>query len=162
MEPIVLSVSDENIFYELSSKKQNGTDRSDNRHIIYPTHFKYIFEDPEETIPSSAEPISDINEDDSVENVIVLNFNESHKLLKVELLSENAELLSFKLNKNLNSLTKLEDSQNEDSNQVLDIELDVVSNFRNIDSLTDDLPLDKLIKLYNVQNDQIQKITDSI
>ncbi|SMN20314.1 similar to Saccharomyces cerevisiae YDR022C CIS1 Autophagy-specific protein required for autophagosome formation [Maudiozyma saulgeensis] len=162
MEPVVLSVFDKNIFYELSNKKSTGAEQSNSRHVVFPTHFKYIFDDPEETIISSTEPVSDINDDEGIENVIVLNLDESYNLLKVELLSENVELLSFKQNKNQSSLTKLDEPQDDSSMKVYDIELDVVSNFKDVDSLTDNLSLDELIKLFNVQNDQIQKITNSI
>ena len=165
MQPVILSVEDKNIEYQINDSKSQGSDLFDNRNITFPTNIKYIFNDPGSISSSSAllDPIMNANEDENIEHIIILNFDGSYKLTNAELLSEDIELLSFKQHDRSTSLSANDDmDKDEETSNNFDIELEVVSNFKTIDNIPDDMSLDDLIKLYNIQNEQIRTIAESL
>ena len=161
MLPVILSVEDKNIQFQFHDSKSQGSDLFDNRNVAFPTNIKYIFNDSGVTNLSSVSlhPIINANEDENIEHIIILNLDSSYRLTNAELLSEDIELLSFRQNGAPTSLSMNED---EETSNNFDIELEVVSSFKTIDSIPDDMSLNDLVKLYNKHNEQIRPITDSI
>lgn len=147
MQPLTLTVYDRNVRHTLSENNRSNSQRTPDggSHAIFPTNFHYIFEDDDETEETHA--------DGSVENVIILHMEEAGTLSYAELISDQYELLSFN-NGTPGPVT--------DGTQNQDIELDVVSQFSDLSPLVRDLPLAELIKLYTIQNEQLQTISNSM
>lgn len=163
MQPVILSVEDKNIQFQIRDTKSWDSYSFDNRNITFLTNVKYIFDESGITNSSPAIVDSAINaiEDGNMEHVIILNFDSSYKLTSAELLGEGVELLSFKQNSTPEP-TNLHESNNEEISNDFDIELEVVSSFKAVDDIPDEMSLDDMIKLFNVQNEQIRAIADSI
>ncbi|EJS44302.1 cis1p [Saccharomyces arboricola H-6] len=193
---ITVTVYDKNVKHRLEENVKNkkslskndpltynseakGIDGSD--YAMFPTSIKYIFEDnDEESIDSSdAALTAGIDKDeDELENVIIVQLDESGTLEDITLISDQYELLSHRT-----TSLRLEENQlktfvphgvskvNEDGEEAggsdklgldLDIELDVISQFCDISPLLQELSLNDLIKLYVTQNEQLQLISNSI
>ncbi|QHS72244.1 Atg31p [Saccharomyces paradoxus] len=164
--------------YNNESKSTDGSD-----YAMFPTNVRYIFEDNNDEIVDSSDAAltAGIDKDeDELENVIIVQLDESGSLEDITLISDQYELLSHRTN-NLS----LEENQmrtfashsndfksNDDGEELsvdsgklgmdLDIELDVISQFCDLSPLLRDLSLNDLIKLYVTQNEQLQMISNSI
>lgn len=149
MQPLTLTVYDRNVKHTLSESNRSNSQRTPDggSHAIFPTNFHYIFEDDDEQ--------EELNTDGSVENVIILHMEENGALSHAELISDQYEMLSF-------NTVIAGPGPEESQNQNQDIELEVVSQFSDLSPLVRDLPLVELIKLYTIQNDQLQTISNSM
>ncbi|CAI4057892.1 hypothetical protein SKDZ_04G2510 [Saccharomyces kudriavzevii ZP591] len=161
------------------NNESKGIDGSD--YAMFPTNIKYLFEDNDDVDSSDTALTAGINQDeDELENVIIVQLDESGSLEDITVISDQYELLSHRTN----SLS-LEENQiktlashdgdcksNNDGEEVsigsdklgmdLDIELDVISQFCDLSALLRDSSLDELIRLYVTQNEQLQMISQSI
>ena len=81
--------------------------------------------------------------------------NESLIVENIELISDEYELLHFESKEVINK---------EDTKSIsnVDIEIDVLSKFKDLSYKTKDLSLGKMIQIYKIQNEQIQTIMSSI
>ncbi|KAG0668782.1 hypothetical protein C6P45_004384 [Maudiozyma exigua] len=163
MQPVILSVEDKNIQFQIRDSKNWDSYSFDNKNITFPTNIKYIFDESGLTNSSPAIVDSGINasDDGNMEHVIILNFDSSYKLISAELHGEGVELLSFKQNSTPEP-TSLNESNNEEISNEFDVELEVVSSFKAVDNIPEEMPLDDMIKLFDIQNEQIRAIADSI
>lgn len=147
MEPLTITVYDRNVKYMLGDGSQSSSHRTPdaNSHAIFPTNIKYVFEDDDASVTGMGS-----ENDENVENVLVVNLDESGALDGVELISDRLQILSYK-------------GVSSGNDQVInDIELEVVSEFADLSNLVHDLPLDELIRLYVIQNEQMQTISNSM
>lgn len=171
MIPITLTVYDKNIAADETILRNTIDIESHTRSLnptttentSFPSNIKYIFE--EEPDPPHEETF-DVPENDCIENVIVVNLDDTHDVKSVELLSDNFELLSFykeNASEDEQGLTGTDPNTQGDMNQPgqVCIGLDVLSKFKHSESL-EKLPLKELITLYNMQNEQMQKLSNSI
>lgn len=145
MQPLTLTLYDRNVRHLLNDGNQSSSYRTPDgeSEAIFPTNFHYIFEDDED----------DQEELESIENVVILHLEESGVLAHAELISDHYELLSY---------SRTTSGLASDDNQSQDFELEVVSQFSDLSSLVHDLPLTELIRLYTIQNEQLQIISDSM
>lgn len=148
MQPLTLTLYDRNVRQLLTEGNQSSSYRTPDGETgsIFPTHFHYIFEDDEDER-------EELETDGSIENIIILHLEESGALVHAELISDNFELLSY--NRTISA-----PGSDESPNQ--DFELEVVSQFGDLSPLVHDLPLADLIKLYTIQNEQLQIISYSM
>ena len=147
MQPLTITVYDRNVRHMLSDGNQSSSHYTPdgNSHAMFPTNIRYVFEDDDTNLT----PIESEN-DDGIENVIIVKLEESGTLSGVELISDQFEMLSYK-------------GGTSGSDQMVDdVELEVVSRFTALSHLVDDLPLDELIRLYIIQNEQMQTISNSM
>ncbi|CAR25587.1 hypothetical protein ZYGR_0A01520 [Zygosaccharomyces rouxii] len=147
MHPLTITVYDRNVRHMLSDDNQSSSHHTPdgNSHAMFPTNIKYVFEDDDTSLaPTESE------NDDGIENMIIVNLEESGTLSGVELISDQFEMLSYK------GVTSGNDPM------VDDVELEVVSQFTDLSNLVHDLPLDELIRLYVIQNEQMQTISNSM
>lgn len=147
MDPLTITVYDRNVKHMLGDSSQSNSHRTPdaNSHAMFPTNIKYVFEDDDEILTTV-----DAANNESVENILILNLDDSGALEGVELISDHFQILSYK------------GVANGNNNVVDDIELEVVSEFADLSVLARDLPLDELIKLYVIQNEQMQTISNSM
>lgn len=152
MQPLTLTVYDRNVRYLLNDGNQSSSYRTPEgcSHAIFPTNMHYIFESDEDEQEEN-------DADDSIENFIILHMEETGALNYAELISDHYELLSY--NKGISG-TGGEESALESQNQ--DFELEVVSQFCDLTPFVHDLPLSELIRLYTIQNEQLQTISNSM
>lgn len=147
LRPLTFTVYDRNVRHMLSYGNESSSHYTPdgNSHAMFPTNIKYVFEDDD----TSLTPVESEN-DDGIENIILVNLEESGTLSGVELISDQFEMLSYK------GVT------NGNDQMIDDVELEVVSQFTDLSHLVHDLPLDELIKLYMIQNEQMQTISNSM
>ncbi|AQZ16050.1 CIS1 (YDR022C) [Zygosaccharomyces parabailii] len=147
MDPLTIIVYDRNVKHTLGDSSQSTSHRTPdaNSHAMFPTNIKYVFEDDDAILT-----IVDAENNESVENILILNLDDSGALEGVELISDHFQILSYKGIANGNDQV------------VDDVELEVVSEFADLSVLARDLPLDELIKLYVIQNEQMQTISNSM
>ncbi|CDH10302.1 related to Autophagy-related protein 31 [Zygosaccharomyces bailii ISA1307] len=131
----------------LGDSSQSNSHRTPdaNSHAMFPTNIEYVFEDDDAILTGV-----DAANNESVENILILNLDDSGALEGVELISDHFQILSYK------------GVANGNNHIVDDIELEVVSEFADLSVLARDLPLDELIKLYVIQNEQMQTISNSM
>lgn len=165
IEVPIVAVHDKNVYNMLDNKGSSDNmidhtelnDITTDNKIMFPTKIRYIFEDDERNNLVK----NDEKENNSdIENVILIDLDSSNYLENVMLLSDKFELLSFKENKTqqLNNIG----NNGEFSNLRNAIELNVVSQFRDLSNVTNDLSLSELIKIYAIQNQQIETLFNSI
>ncbi|CCK71549.1 Atg31p KNAG_0H01360 [Huiozyma naganishii CBS 8797] len=155
MDPITLCVNDKNVCQALSPQNQSWKDslsesptyRQSIGKSMFPTNIKYIF-DGEEIC----------NKEDDAENVIILEMSEGGQVESVEMISDDFELLRFKNN----GENPLLDTTVQGNKLNIDLELDVVSKFRELSEITADLSLEELVNVYKIQNEQLRSIYNSI
>lgn len=147
MDPLTIIVYDRNVKHTLGDSSQSTSHRTPdaNSHAMFPTNIKYVFEDDDALLTTV-----DAENNESVENILILNLDDSGALEGVELISDHFQILSYKGIANGNDQV------------VDDVELEVVSEFADLSVLARDLPLDELIKLYVIQNEQMQTISNSM
>lgn len=147
MDALDITVYDKNVRYLLNDGNQSNSHRTPDGGLnaMFPTNVKYIFED-------DADAVGEAIADETIENVIIVHIQESGALDDVELISDQYELLNFRKG-NVGTST---------SEESLDIELDVLSQFCDLSTMVSDLPLGDLIRLYTIQNEQLQTISNSI
>lgn len=172
MEPIIVTVYDKNIASDQTvlQKAIEDENRNDSlnpaliENASFPTNIKYIFEDSANTTTDTE---FEIPQDDYIENVIVVNLDSSYNLEHVELVSDNFELLSFRKDtteeeqKPNTPIPETSFNQNITVPDQLCVDLEVLSKFKSNEEF-ENLPLDKLIRLYNIQNEQMRQISNSI
>lgn len=148
MQPLTLTLYDKNVRHMLNDGNQSSSYRTPDgeSNAIFPTNFHYIFEDDEDDQ-------EELDTDESIENIVILHLEENGALVHAELISDHLELLSY--NKTISS-------SGNDDNQKQDFELEIVSQFSDLSPLVHDLPLAELIRLYTIQNEQLQIISDSM
>lgn len=153
MDPLTITVYDRNVRYMLNDGNQSSGYRTPDgsTHAMFPTNMKYIFENDDDGDEQEADT------DEGIENVIIVHLEQSGALTSVQLISDRFELLSYK--RGIAS-TINEDKEKENRDQ--DVELDVVSQFCDLSPYVHDLPLDELIRLYTIQNEQMQIISNSM
>lgn len=107
---------------------------------MFPNRIKYIFEDD----------IEENNEEEGTDydNVFIINMDEDHKVEDVVLISDQYQLLSYT------------PKQGDKTGDELDIQ--VISKFKDLLKTTKSLSLSKLIDIYNIQNKQLFSLCDSI
>ncbi|CAI4055053.1 hypothetical protein N7582_000234 [Saccharomyces uvarum] len=163
------------------NNESKGADGSD--YAMFPTNIKYLFEDDEgdtADLGGTALTAGIDKEEDELENVIIVQLNESGSLEDVTLVSDQYELLSHRASSpslEENQLRTLvshssDDKLNDDGEGVsidsdklgmdLDLELEVISQFRDLSPFVRELSLNDLIKLYVTQNEQLQMVSNSI
>ncbi|SJM83270.1 related to Autophagy-related protein 31 [Zygosaccharomyces bailii] len=147
MDPLTIIVYDRNVKHTLGDSSPSTSHRTPdaNSHAMFPTNIKYVFEDDDALLTTV-----DAENNESVENILILNLDDSGALEGVELISDHFQILSYKGIANGNDQV------------VDDVELEVVSEFADLSVLARDLPLDELIKLYVIQNEQMQTISNSM
>ncbi|AQZ17677.1 CIS1 (YDR022C) [Zygosaccharomyces parabailii] len=147
MDPLTITVYDRNVKHMLGDSSQSNSHRTPdaNSHAMFPTNIEYVFEDDDAILTGV-----DAANNESVENILILNLDDSGALEGVELISDHFQILSYK------------GVANGNNHIVDDIELEVVSEFADLSVLARDLPLDELIKLYVIQNEQMQTISNSM
>ncbi|EDO19260.1 hypothetical protein Kpol_1036p2 [Vanderwaltozyma polyspora DSM 70294] len=155
-----ITVYDKNVYYLLSSRDFSNEpgpagifDNLGPGKSMFPTKIKYIFEDDDDQSIES-------NEENGIDNVIIIDLDNNHSLENVTLLSDGYELLSFKENK---LPTPGERSDKQELKDICnEIEIDVISQFRDLSKVSKNLSLDDLIKIYALQNEQIRTISDTL
>lgn len=148
VQPLTITVYDRNVRHMLSDGNESSSHHTPdgNSHAMFPTNIRYVFEDDDTGLTAL-----ESENDDAIENMIIVNLEDSGDLSEVELISDQFEMLSYK---GMSSGT---------NDQITDdIELEVVSRFADLSDLVQDLPLDELIKLYVIQNEQMQTISNSM
>lgn len=151
MEPITLTVIDENVSFLLNSDESHGSWKETNSgKVMFPTNIQYIFE-------NDATPNNGTNGGDTdIENIIIIDLDESLSIEDIELISDKYEMLSYRKNEMVDA------GKQDDEPSGLDIEIDVLSKFKALTSSTNELSLEKLIELYNTQNEQLEQLSRSI
>ncbi|CAI4037912.1 hypothetical protein SMKI_04G2480 [Saccharomyces mikatae IFO 1815] len=172
-----LSKNDQSV-YNNESKGGDGSD-----YAMFPTNIRYIFEDNDDEVVNSSDAALTAGIDkteDELENVIIIQLDESGSLEDITLISDQYELLSHRTNSLSLEENKMRTNgshgdvykSNDDGEGLgvggdkfgmdMDIELDVISQFCDLSPLLGEISLDDLIKLYVTQNDQLQMISNSI
>ncbi|CAI7067209.1 ATV_collapsed_G0008800.mRNA.1.CDS.1 [Saccharomyces cerevisiae] len=194
---VTVTVYDKNVKYRLEENIKNNkgpsnddqpaynnesksTDRSD--YAMFPTNIKYIFEDNNDELVDSSDAALTAGIDkvgDELENVIIVQLDESGSLEDITLISDQYELLSHRTNSlsleenQMRTLSSHGDDKSNDEEEELsvdsdrfrvdsDIELDVISQFCDLSPFLRDLSLNDLIKLYVTQNEQLQMLSNSV
>ena len=171
MEPFFVSVMDNNVEHHFNEGDtisdcgkdskidfQNTSDQlSCNAKCMFPNKIKYIFDDDlvERGNNSVEGDIILDDEDLDYENIIIIDMDENHHVLNLNLISDKYQLLKYDIVGDAEDRKSLEKSYKE-------INIEVVSKFRNLSNVAKDLPLNKLIDIYNIQNTQLQSLYDSI
>ncbi|CCC67602.1 hypothetical protein NCAS_0A10440 [Naumovozyma castellii] len=157
---LTLIVREKNIYHTIVKDKESQYSSSSNPEcatdVTFPTNIKYIFEDDEEHEKVIGLDTTSLGSSkDTIENVIVVQLDENGAFEDVDLISENYILLD---------VIKSEDTVDENKNisRNHDIELQVLSKFRDLSPIANDLPLDDMISLYRIQNEQIETICNSL
>lgn len=161
-----------------STDDQNSSKPTINHsQCMFPNKIKYIFEDDddeygEDKIDEQSVENDEIAEDNRhFENAIIINMDENYHIENVHLISDHYQLLNFSTNeikripeKGRESLTEPNnnDEMQKSSINDKDLVIDVISTFKDLNKYTKDLPLDKLIDIYKIQNKQLSTLYDSI
>lgn len=177
MEPLCISVNDNNAEFLLKREKMDPSKAQDaipldnaitNSRSMFPNRIKYIFDDDIEeeqeqvidegeetgTTGNSKDALLKKHNDSTYENAIVVNMNGDYQIEDVHLFSDKYHLLGFK------SSTQESIQGTEKFNNVLDIE--VISKFKDLSKYMKDVPLTKLIDIYDTQNKQLASLCGSI
>mgnify|MGYP003276762903 FL=1 len=169
--------NDDQPAYNNESKSTDGSD-----YAMFPTNIKYIFEDNNDELVDSSDAALTAGIDkvgDELENVIIVQLDDSGSLEDITLISDQYELLSHRTNSlsleenQMRTLSSHGDDKSNDEEEELsvdsdrfrvdsDIELDVISQFCDLSPFLRDLSLNDLIKLYVTQNEQLQMLSNSV
>lgn len=154
MDPISISICDNNIEYLINKDDNkidsNGSTKSSleapledgysTSKAMFPNRTKYIFEDDVEG--------SNNEEEVDYENVFIINMNEDHIVEDVNLISDQYQLLQF--------------TPKQDAKTGNELDIEVISKFKDLSKHTKNMSLSKLINIYNIQNKQLASLLDSI
>lgn len=170
MEPFFVSVLDKNVEHlfngdaisdyekDLKVAFQKTWDQSGcNGKYMFPNRIKYIFDD--DLVDSGKNNVEGVvvptDESSDYENIIIIDMDENYRVVDLSLISDKYQLLKYNIVGDTEDRKHLETSYNE-------VNVEVVSKFKNLSSIARDLPLNKLIDIYNIQNTQLQSLYESI
>lgn len=154
MDPICISIHDNNVEYLLNkdNNKSSGKgttnlplevpsdDGPSSTRAMFPNRIKYIFEDDLEE--------HEDEEGVDYDNVFIVNMDQDHKVEDVILVSDQYQLLNYTL------------KQGDKTGDELDVQ--VISKFKDLSKTAKNTSLSKLIDIYNIQNKQLVSLCDSI
>ncbi|SCU91641.1 LAFA_0F04962g1_1 [Lachancea sp. 'fantastica'] len=137
MEPCIVTVLDCNVKHG-SIGPVTGAPHPDHETtaMMFPTNVKYVFEDDED--------LEVEHEGDGIENVVVVETNAELEVTHVELISDRFKQLSWETT---------EDDPHE-------LHLRVMSRFEPLEN--EDLPLEELIRVYKIRNDQLHSLFNTL
>lgn len=170
MEPLFVSVVDNNVEYLFSEDSINDSDEDSKissqsildhtgckSKYMFPNRIKYIFEDDLEDSGRNNPKDIVIHDDEAsaYENIIIVDMDEYYQVEKLKLISDKFQLLGFESVGGIND-------ENSVKNLYKEVNIEVVSKFKDLSNISKELPLNKLINIYNIQNKQLQSLYDSI
>ncbi|CUS21596.1 LAQU0S03e06238g1_1 [Lachancea quebecensis] len=136
VEPFTVTVVDRNVKHQIENGAgEEGHPDHELQGVMFATNVKYIFEDDEEPLPEQEDP--------AIENVVIIEADESLRVTQVELISDQFKQLGFEVH---------------DGNEV---SIDALSRFETPRQLGS-LPLEKLVQLYKLQNDQLHSLFNTL
>ncbi|CCE65666.1 hypothetical protein TPHA_0M00910 [Tetrapisispora phaffii CBS 4417] len=157
----VITVLDTNISHIIKNGGQHKAEETSlnlfkghnhlNKALSFPTNIRYIFEDDDNELEINN--LKGTIDELDIENIIVIDLDTDNSLQKVQLISDKYELLSYKEKSCNENSTNPKISEKE-------IELKVLSQFKEFEHIPEQYSLEDLIKLYAIQNEQIEELID--
>ncbi|SCU93779.1 LAME_0F04962g1_1 [Lachancea meyersii CBS 8951] len=139
MDPFIITAVDCNVKHEVMAMNGDGGRHPDHETtaMTFPTNVKYVFEDDED--------LSVDHEDEEIGNVVVVETNANLEVTHVELISDRFKQLSWE--------TAQDDNQ--------ELHMRVISRFEPLLE-ADDLPLEKLMEIYQKRNEQLNNLFNTL
>nr|4P1W_B Chain B, Atg31 [Lachancea thermotolerans CBS 6340]4P1W_E Chain E, Atg31 [Lachancea thermotolerans CBS 6340]5JHF_B Chain B, KLTH0C07942p [Lachancea thermotolerans CBS 6340]5JHF_E Chain E, KLTH0C07942p [Lachancea thermotolerans CBS 6340] len=136
LEPFTVTVVDRNVKHQVEGEpEEEGHPDHEVQGVMFATNVKYIFEDDQELLPEQEDP--------AIENVVIIEADESLRVTQVELISDQFKQVGYEVR---------------DGNEVC---IDALSRFETPRQLGN-LPLEKLVQLYKLQNDQLHSLFNTL
>ncbi|SCU78669.1 LANO_0A03598g1_1 [Lachancea nothofagi CBS 11611] len=138
MDAFVVTVVDRNVKHGLAPALKFGHPDHESQALMFACNVKYIFEDDEESVAEG--------DDGGIENVVVIETNGGLKVTNVELISERFKLLEY-------------ETAEDDNHEVV---ISAMSKFEGLGEEFRELPLERLVEIYRLRNDQLESLFNTL